>query len=167
MIGRAMQTYEGSSLAPKPEMLSREALIALVQQVQGRNEDAFDTLYNIYYPHVYGLLISMVGSPDAGKDLAQETFLRVWSKLPLLRERQRFPTWLFTIAKNVSRDYLRKTKRELPWSDIEEPRAFGDITVGVEDRELFRMVLAQVSPKAREVLRLYSEDYSRAEIAAR
>src|SRR6266702_2862798 len=165
MIDQEIQIYEGSSPGSSSE-LPEEVLIVLVQQARGQDKAAFAALYQFYYPRICRYLAGLVASPEVGEDLAQETFLRVWSKLPNLINERNFIGWLYRIAKNLLLDYLRSKRRERPpLENIEDADTRIAFENDIEERELVRLALEQISPKRREVLFLHLENYSYAEIA--
>jgi RNA polymerase sigma-70 factor (ECF subfamily) len=117
----------------------------------------------------------MVGNDEVGGELAQETFLKAWQALAGLRDDARFGSWLYRIATNVARDFQRRARliRWLPW---EEYQAQGETEAmskagpeqQVEDAELLRQALAQVSVTYRACLILYIvEDLPQPQIAER
>ncbi|MBE3070985.1 MAG: sigma-70 family RNA polymerase sigma factor [Planctomycetes bacterium] len=64
-----------------------------------------------FAPRVYGLLLRMVGRPDVAEDLVQETALRVVRRLDTYRPEGKFQAWIFCIAVNLARDWMRRQPR--------------------------------------------------------
>lgn len=60
----------------------------------------------------------MCGDRDIADDLFQETVIKIWNGLKHYREQQKFSSWIFTLAHNVTIDYRRKNK--ITEVDIEE-----------------------------------------------
>lgn len=56
---------------------------------------------------VLGFLHRMLADEDAARDLAQETFVRVYQHRGRFRTGANFSTWLYTIAANLARNHLR------------------------------------------------------------
>ncbi len=67
---------------------------------------AFDELYQLHAPRLYGLARRLVGPADAD-DVLQEIFLTVYRKLSLYRGESALSTWLFRLGTNVCLDHLR------------------------------------------------------------
>ena len=67
---------------------------------------AFEELYRLHAPRVYGLVRRLVGPADAD-DVLQEIFLSVYRKLDQYRGDAAFATWLFRLGTNVCLDHLR------------------------------------------------------------
>jgi len=71
-----------------------------------------------FAPRVYGLLLRLVGRPDVAEDLMQETMLRAYRSFDTYRPEGKFRAWIFRIAVNLARDWIRRRRRE-PSTSIE------------------------------------------------
>jgi RNA polymerase sigma-70 factor (ECF subfamily) len=108
------------------------------------------------------------------RDLAQETFLRVYGKLEMFDASRRFGPWLFRIGVNLTLDYLRKQKRRGRWALFSESPAEKMPDPSVVDPRIYqnlqeevRAVLAEIPENYRSVLILRDlENFSTSEIAA-
>ncbi len=106
-------------------------------------------------------------------DLCQDILLRAVRGQAMLRRPERFPAWLYRIAVNVLRDYLRKRKRSRERAriaDLEsEPADPRNLEAALErDEELERLVQAVLKlPRIyREPMILrHVQDFSYAEVA--
>jgi len=83
----------------------------LVRRSKQGDEEAFASLVNAYKKRVFHLTYSLTRDQEVADDLAQEVFLKVFLALPKFRERSRFGTWLYQIAVNHTKDFLRKKGR--------------------------------------------------------
>jgi RNA polymerase sigma-70 factor (ECF subfamily) len=77
---------------------------------------AFGQLYERYARMVHGVLLAKVPVGDVD-DLVQDVFIRALRRLSTLRETASFGAWLAAIARNVSRDYHRRSVPEEPLPD--------------------------------------------------
>jgi len=86
----------------------------------GRTSEPEDpeALLASFAPRVYGLLLRLVGRPDVAEDLMQETMLRAYRSFDTYRPEGKFQAWIFRIAVNVARDWIRRRRRE-PSTSIE------------------------------------------------
>jgi RNA polymerase sigma-70 factor (ECF subfamily) len=82
----------------------------LVSECIAGNEAAIEMLVRQYETGVFRLALAIVGDPAEANEIAQETFISALRSLPAYREQQSFKAWLYTIALNQSRSYLRKRK---------------------------------------------------------
>ena len=96
-------------------------LNALVVQVAtARDRAAFAALFAHFAPRIKAYLMRQ-GAPAAqAEDLAQEAMLSLWRKAHLFDPRKASAgTWLFTIARNLRIDVLRRERRpELDAADF-------------------------------------------------
>ena len=85
-----------------------------------REPTAFRELYQTYGPRVKAYMMRQGADAATADDLVQETLLTVWRKAALYADdRGSVATWVFTIARNLRIDRLR---REVPWLELPEGR---------------------------------------------
>src|SRR5947209_20600777 len=88
--------------------------VEVVRDAQAGNISAFNTLFQYYNGQICTYLARMVGNDEEGRDLAQETFLKVWRTLPSMKDVSQFTAWLYRIATNTALDHLRRRKSRWP-----------------------------------------------------
>ena len=134
--------------------------VEVVRDAQAGNLSAFDTLFRYYNARICTYLTRMVGNDEEGHDLAQETFIKVWRALPGMHDEARFETWLYRIATNTAIDQLRRRKFRWPprknhvAEDTSERTRMAGPEEQVEEAELVKLALAQLSPQYRACLLL-------------
>jgi RNA polymerase sigma-70 factor (ECF subfamily) len=96
-------------------------LNALVVAVgHARDRAAFQALFDHFAPRVKGYLLRLGAGNAVAEDLAQEAMLTLWRKAALFDPKKASAsTWLFTIARNLRIDAIRKERR--PELDANEP----------------------------------------------
>lgn len=90
------------------EALTDEELMCLVQK---GNVKSFSELARRYEQRLLGFLHRFVGNVAQAEDLLQATLLRVYRARGKFKGNGKFSTWLYTIAANLAKDYLRRTKK--------------------------------------------------------
>ncbi len=73
------------------------------------NLDAYNQLVETYQQQVYNIALRMLGSPQDAEDVTQEIFVQAWKALHSFRG-ENFKAWLFRIASNACRDFLRSKR---------------------------------------------------------
>lgn len=112
------------------------ALDQLLARARRHDPDALEALVEAYSPRVFGLLYRMARSRSAAEDLMQETFLRMVRGIGAYEHSGRFEAWLFRIAANLARDYIRRRRRRGASASLEQRAVDGeDYSVDVEDRD--------------------------------
>jgi RNA polymerase sigma-70 factor, ECF subfamily len=83
----------------------------LLERYRDGEEPAFAVLVHRYQQELLHFLIRFSGSRAAAEDVFQEAFLQVHLSVETFDITRRFKPWLFTIAANKARDYLRRQAR--------------------------------------------------------
>ena len=105
----------------------------LIERIRDGDEHSAEELITRYYSAILRYCRLHCVSDEMAEDLTQETFLRVFKNLPMYRKRDRFRSWLYTIANHVCVDESRK----MTWQVLdEEPTA----ATGSRDFKIWRAV---------------------------
>src|SRR6202021_3232633 len=88
------------------------ALDTEIAQLRRGDLDALSTLLTRYQNRLYRYLLRMVRQPAEAEDLFQQTWLRVAEKIQQYDPRRSFEAWLFTLARNLAIDHLRRVRPE-------------------------------------------------------
>ena len=88
----------------------KDDLVLIRETLSGSNE-SFGALVDRYKHPIYNLCYRMMNNKADAEDVAQDVFLRVYSKLGDFKLGFKFFSWLYTIALNVAMDALRKRKK--------------------------------------------------------
>jgi RNA polymerase sigma-70 factor, ECF subfamily len=107
--------------------LARESELAeLLSRVAMRDVGAFAALYKQTTGKLYGVIVRIVPRADAGADVLQEAYLRIWEKAADFDLGKGAPlAWMATIARNCALDEVRRVRPELidDLPDAPEPEA--------------------------------------------
>lgn len=135
----------------------------LIKEAKSGNCDAFEKLFIKYKPKIYCLISKIIGNNDEVEDVVQDTFLKAYQKLHNFYWKPSFKAWLYSIARNQSKNYLRdKERREhlfvpleieiMPEDELEE-------LIAKEKRDMVRKAIPQLPEKQQQVLmlRIYEE----------
>jgi len=110
--------------------LDDEKLVDLFRK--GR-DDAFEKLVTRYRHELFHFLVRFVGNRYSAEDIFQEAFLQVHQSIETFDVTRRFKPWLFTIAANKARDFLRRNNQRQTAAlsakvgDAEDGREFLDL----------------------------------------
>ncbi len=130
-----------------------------------RDGQAFERLYNHYFPRVYAYVCYRVGKAHDSEDLTADTFMRAVEAIGRGRFEWRregsFAAWLFRIAHNSISDYQRRNQRwcePVPLDDLPTLRANGllpdDALLQKEQFAHLRGLLLTLSPRRQEGITL-------------
>lgn len=145
-------------------------LIKAIAQRQDRS--AFAALFGHFAPRIKALLMRRGATADIAEDMAQEAMMSVWRKASYFDPaRASASTWIFTIARNLRIDAVRRQKREEVYAVVEniEPESpeNPDQALNLAEREArVRAALKLLPPDQLEVIKLaFVEGQTHAEIA--
>ena len=83
----------------------------LVARSVGGDPESFNELVLRWERPIYALAYRTIGREEDARDVCQETFLRAFRALPRFRGQAKFSSWLYGIALNLCRDWIRKQRR--------------------------------------------------------
>jgi len=98
--------------------------LEVIRAAQRRRKEAWAQLAEKLRPYVLSELKSRLGAFDFyndGSDLASEILLRVWRKLPELKNPESFRAWVNQIIRRSLIDYYYESReREVPFASLSE-----------------------------------------------
>jgi RNA polymerase sigma-70 factor, ECF subfamily len=83
----------------------------LVARSIGGDTESFNELILRWERPIYALAYRTIGREEDARDVCQETFLRAFRALPGFRGQAKFSSWLYRIALNLCRDWIRRERR--------------------------------------------------------
>jgi RNA polymerase sigma-70 factor (ECF subfamily) len=155
---------------------------ALMLRVKQGDRSAFEDLVNKYRPPVMNLVYRTLPDATEAEDLAQHVFLQVFKSAHRYEVSAKFSTWLFTIARNLCLNEIRRRSRhpalsldetapdndEHPLRQVEDSRTFSppDLLQHGELEAKIDEALAELPEKQRTAILLCrGEELSYEEIA--
>lgn len=100
----------------------------LMLRVKRGDREAFEALLHRWRQPVLNFIGRQLQDDDEAEDLAQHVFVQVWKTAARYQPTSRFPTWLFTIARNLSLNELRRRGRH-PAVPLDEPLDTGEAEI--------------------------------------
>lgn len=124
----------------------------------------FEKIYQTYWQKVYRLCMGYVNEHDIAKDLAQETFIKVWQQLPKFRNESSIGTWIFRIASNTCLRQIEKNSK-MPKSDL--PYDIKDQVQPNQENEVAFLYkcISELPEMERIIISLELEEINQSEIA--
>ncbi|QDU72696.1 RNA polymerase sigma factor [Mucisphaera calidilacus] len=168
--------------APLPDDLTKATDEQLLAAYRTGSDLAFETLLTRYERELLFFVTRFVKERAAAEDVFQETFIQLHLSADTFDPTRKFRPWLFTIAANKARDYLRKASRrqattlsttlgdedgpeliDLLQADLPLPDQHAEDN---ETREKVRQAVSELPEHLREVLLLaYFHQFAYKEIA--
>ena len=145
----------------------------LIEGCQRGDPEAFRALFEKHKDMVYSIALRYSGDPPIAQDIAQDTFLKLFSTIGGFRGDSNFDSWLYRTVVNSCFDQKRKTRRLMPLVDdalsiLRTPDLSAlDEVLKAEMSAHVRSVVASLPPDQRIVVVLrYTQGLSYDEIAA-
>lgn len=136
----------------------------LFRQIAAGDEAAFETLFYLYLPLIQPVVLNMVKSEAAVKDLVQEIFLQVWMARDKLEAIDSPPHWIFRIVYNRTLTWLEQQSVREKAKDkmsAQQGQAFSrhtEETVSfAETARLVQQAIRQLPPQAQKIYLLSRE----------
>ena len=139
----------------------------LIQRVLDGDETAFSALVKKHQKPVHALAWRKTGDFHVAEEITQDTFLKAYQNLSTLKEPQKFAGWLYVIAANYCKMWLRKkrlsTQSLEATSSVElEKTAYSGYVIAENEqvametqREVVKKLLAKLQESDRTVITLY------------
>jgi RNA polymerase sigma-70 factor (ECF subfamily) len=155
------------------DMVLQDSEKDVIEGCQRGEPDAFRALFERYKDTVYSIALRYSGDAAVAQDIAQDTFLKLFSAVGAFRGDSNFESWLYRMVVNSCFDQKRKTRRFAPLLD-EFMSLLRTPDVSVLDEVLrsemsaqVRAVIDSLAPDQRMVVVLrYTQGLSYDEIAA-
>ena len=110
----------------------------LMLRVKRGDRAAFVTLVEKYKQPLFSFVFRTLRDETETEDVAQNTFLQVWKSRARYERTAKFTTWLFTIARNLCLNEIRRRSRH-PAESLEEthPEHDDQPSRQYEDKQIF------------------------------
>ena len=139
----------------------------LIQRVLEGDDTAFSALVRKYQKSVHALAWRKIGDFHIAEEITQDTFLKAYQRLSTLKKPQRFASWLYVIAANHCKAWLRKKRlwtqslEDTSSAQLEKATYSGYViaenerTTAESQREVVKKLLAKLKESDRTVITLY------------
>ena len=139
----------------------------LIQSVLDGDDTAFSTLVKKHQKPVHALAWRKTGDFHVAEEITQDTFLKAYQNLSTLKEPQKFAGWLYVIATNYCKMWMRKKRlstqslEETSSAELEKTAYSGYVIAENEQvsmetqREVVKKLLAKLQESDRTVITLY------------
>ncbi len=130
--------------------------------------EQIETLYMQYKQDIYRYLLHLTKNPTLSEDLLQETYTKAIVSIVDFQGKSSVKTWLFSIARHLWLQNLRKSKQEIEYTDflgiymqdnLPERLITREIVTRIED------ILCERDQRTQKIVQMRIEGYSYAEIS--
>lgn len=111
----------------------------LIRQFCNGQTQAFNLLVSRWQKPMLNFLYRFLGNAQDAEDVNQKTFMKVYQKLSGLKDVEKFQVWLYQVAANQARDFLRRQKRRsffsIGFSSVSKSETEGNVVPEIADPE--------------------------------
>ena len=131
----------------------------LVARSQSGDVDSFNQLIVRWERPIYALAYRVLGREEDARDVCQDTFLRAYRALPGFKGQAKFSSWLYRIALNLCRDWIRRQQRA-PVSQMPEDVDPAELMADTEPAESIEDLVArrELSAIVAEAMKSLSDE---------
>lgn len=133
--------------------INKEELHENFIEIANKNEDEFNKLYKNYKSLVYGISFSILKNKETSEDVVQIVFSKIWSmkkeNLPKANE----ASWLYSLTKNETLNFLRKERDSINIDDIyyiSDDKDLNDVT----EKDSYNRIISKLDEKEQEIVSL-------------
>ena len=152
------------STEPLPDSVpTADPDLELVHLAKAGDTKAFDELVVKFSPKLYGMVYHMTSNKEDTHDLLQDIFAKAYRSLKRFRGKSSFYTWIYSIATNMTLNFLKKRKRRVAQSlddvdsGIQNDEAMVDIGHAANPRH--QSDVNELQKKLNEAMLSLSEDH--------
>ena len=99
---------EADSIDP---IIPREREVALMERIASDDQSAMEELIELWKMPIFRFFLRSLNHHEDAEDLTQRVFIRIYRSSERYLPQAKFSTWIFTIARNLLIDEIKKRKR--------------------------------------------------------
>lgn len=160
---------------PDKKSATQVALSNLVIRIAEKSDKrAFTELFAYFGPRLKGFMMGRGMNAEAAEDLAQETMIRIWNKAAMYSSAKgQVNTWIFTIARNLHIDSIRRDKI-VSFTDLadfdqaDEDPVSDEHLMATEETQLVAHAITKLPGEQKEIIEMaFMKDMTQTEIASK
>lgn len=134
--------------------INKQELHNIFKGIANKEENEFNKLYEKYNKLVYRISFSILKNKENSEDITQTVFTKIWNmntnNLPTNSE----ASWLYTITKNETLNFLRKQKNALNLEDIYYINNDNNELNEIIENDTFNRIITKLNEKEQEIVSL-------------
>jgi RNA polymerase sigma-70 factor (ECF subfamily) len=130
---------KANPMSERRKMRKVDPDLELVQRAREGDTAAFDELVVKYTPKLYGLVYHMTSNHEDTNDILQDVFAKAYRALKRFKGKSAFYTWIYSIATNMTLNFLKKRNRRRAYS-------LDDVDLAIERDEDFIEATSKSDP---------------------
>lgn len=116
--------------------------------------DSYDFFYKEYYSLIYGIVFSILKNKENTEDVVQEIFIKIYNLDKTKLPEKGTLSWIYTVSKNETFNYLRRKKQEVNIDDIYELQEESSEIEEIIDIHTYNKIISGLTEKEKEIVSL-------------
>lgn len=129
-------------------------LTKIFNEFKTNNMDSYDFFYKEYYSLIYGIVFSILKNKENTEDVVQEVFMKIYNLDKTKLPEKGTLSWIYTVSKNETFNYLRKKKQEVNLEDIYELQEESSEIEEIIDINTYNKIISGLTEKEKEIVSL-------------
>ncbi|MFI2741648.1 RNA polymerase sigma factor [Zhouia sp. PK063] len=135
-----------------------------VYRLKKGNIHAFEMVFDFYKSAIFKFVVGYTKAKETAEEITQETFIKLWEHKETLDPDKNIKSYLFTIAKNLTLNYLRSITHEITlkdelWDDIKTAQINAESQLIFDEyQDLFEDILNTLPEKKRAIFIMSKQD---------
>lgn len=126
-----------------------------LKEIKNGKNNSLKVIYDNYGHVIYSYALSIIKCESLAKDICQDVFIKIWNNSSKYKNNSNHKSWIMTITRNTSIDYLRRYSR----SDILNEFNIVDSNDVIEDinqKIYIKEALESLNDEEREIVVLHT-----------
>ncbi len=133
--------------------INKEELHVIFEGIKNNDELKFNELYTKYYNLIYSISLSILKNKENSEDVAQAIFTKIYSLPKKQLPTQGEASWLYTVTKNESINYLKKLRNDTNIDNIYYIAEEGGID-DIISKDSYNRIMSKLDEKEKEIVSL-------------
>lgn len=129
-------------------------LTQIFNEFKTNNMDSYTTFYKEYYSLIYGIVFSILKNKENTEDVVQEIFMKIYNLDKTKLPEKGTLSWIYTVSKNETFNYLRRKKQEVNIEDIYELQEESSEIEEIIDINTYNKIISGLTEKEKEIVSL-------------
>lgn len=130
----------------------------LIEAILNGEQASYAELVHRYEASVCAAAVRILHNVYDGQDAAQETFIKAYQKLPMLRKPERFGPWVMRIARRTALDMVKKKARSPAIQPLDSFEVAGNNGKLSEASEMLLATVMKLPEQEKRVILLHHFD---------
>lgn len=134
--------------------MQKNTLREIFNRIRRDDNSAIEDLYKEYNGLIYGIAYSLVKNKEIAEDIMQNIYLKIVKIDKSLLPKDYEKSWLYTVTKNETLNYIKKLNKEINIDDIYEISKEDENLNKIIDKDTYNKIINKLNKKDKEIVSL-------------